>query len=69
MKVDEALLARVYEHDLSLLDAVDAARAAAEAARTAPAADVGPALRALIGQIERLDERLTDREAILRGVK
>jgi len=68
MKVDEALLARVYEHDLSLLEAVEAARAAAEAARTAPAAEAGPALRALIGQIERLDERLTEREAILRGV-
>ena len=69
MKVDEALLARVYEHDLSLLEAVEAARTAADAARTAPAAETGPALRALIGQIERLDERLTEREAILRGLR
>ena len=69
MKVDEALLARIYEHDLSLVESVEGARAAADAARTAPAGETGDALRALVGQLERLDERLGERESMLRGVR
>jgi hypothetical protein len=38
------------------------------AARGAGAAGVGPAVRAATGAVDRLDERLTEREAILRGV-
>jgi hypothetical protein len=57
VKVDEAMLARVYEFDLSLLEGVEAARAA----RT----DVA----ALLSALEALDARLADREGILAGVK
>ena len=68
VKVDEAALARVYELDLSLLDAVDAVRGATDAARAAAPADVRPALQAAIASLDALDARLNDREAILRGV-
>lgn len=57
LKVDEAMLARVYAFDLSLLEGVEAARAAR--------ADV----TALLSALEALDARLADREAILAGVK
>ena len=68
VKVDEAVLARVYELDLSLLDGVEAVRAATEAARGASAPGVRPAVQAATGAVDQLDERLTEREAILRGV-
>jgi len=68
VKVDEAALARVYELDLSLLDAVDAVRGATDAARAAATADVRPAVQAAIASLDALDARLNDREAILRGV-
>jgi hypothetical protein len=68
VKVDEAALARVYDLDLSLLDAVEAVRGATHAARAAAPADVRPALQAAIASVDALDARLNDREAILRGV-
>jgi len=68
VKVDETVLARVYELDLSLLEGVEAVRAATEGARGAGAAGVRPAVQAATGAVDRLDERLTEREAILRGV-
>lgn len=67
VKVDEAALARVYEFDLSLLEAVEAVRAATEAARSAAPAGLRPALQALVGAVDRLDERLSERAAILGG--
>src|SRR5207237_161311 len=63
-----AVLARVYELDLSLLDGVEAVRAATEAARGASAPGVRPAVQAATGAVDQLDERLTERDAILRGV-
>jgi hypothetical protein len=68
VKVDEAVLSRVYEFDLSLLDGVEAVRAATEAARAAGPDGVRPALQAVAEAVARLDERLTERDAILRGV-
>jgi hypothetical protein len=68
VKVDEAALARVYELDLSLLDGVEAVRAAAEGARAAAAAGVRSAVQAMVGAVDQIDARLNDREAILRGV-
>jgi hypothetical protein len=68
VKVDEAVLSRVYEFDLSLLGGVEAVRAATEAARAAGPDGVRPALQAAAEAVARLDERLTEREAILRGV-
>jgi hypothetical protein len=68
VKVDEAVLARVYELDLSLLEGVEAVRGATEAARGASAPGVRPAVQAATGAVDQLDERLTEREAILRGV-
>jgi hypothetical protein len=57
VKVDEAVLARVYEFDLSLLQGVEAVAAA------------GSNVTAMTAAIEALDGRLADREAILSGVK
>jgi hypothetical protein len=68
VKVDEAVLARVYEFDLSLLDGVEAVHAATEAARAAGPDGVRPAVQAVVGAVDRLDERLTERDAILRGL-
>jgi hypothetical protein len=61
IKVDEAMLARVYEFDLALLGDVEAVRQAA----------AGPidAAKGLIGRLDTLDAKLTEREAILSGVR
>lgn len=68
VKVDEALLGRVYDFDLSLLDGVDAARAAAQDAGAAAPEARKEALLALIARIDALDARLAEREAMLAGV-
>jgi len=67
VKVDEAALGRVYDLDLSLVDAVEAVRAAADAARAAGASDAHTSLAAVTSAVDRLDERLREREAILGG--
>ena len=68
VKVDESVLARVYTLDLSLLDGVEAVRAATEAARAAAPDGVRPGLSAAIAAMDALDARLTERESILRGL-
>jgi len=68
VKVDDAVLDRLYQFDLSLLEGVDAVRAAMDAARAAAPAGVGPAVRSATAAVDALDARLTEREAILRGV-
>jgi hypothetical protein len=67
VKVDEAVLERVYQFDLALVEGVEAVCIAA--GQAASASDVGAALRGLIGQIDALDASLTQREQILSGVK
>jgi len=66
--VDEAVLGRVYELDLSLLEGVGAVRSATEAARAAGPEAVRPALKAVTAAVDALDARLTERDAILHGV-
>ncbi len=66
VKVDENVLARVYQFDLSLLAGVEAVHAAAPAAVAAPSRET---LQALTTRIDALDTQLADREAILSGVK
>jgi len=68
VKVDEAVLDRLYQFDLSLLEGVEAVRTAMEAARAAGPADVGAAVRSATAAVDALDARLTEREAVLRGV-
>jgi hypothetical protein len=68
VKVDETVLGRVYQLDLSLLEGVDAVRTATEAARAAGPAGARPALPAVTTAVDALDARLNDREAVLRGV-
>jgi hypothetical protein len=68
IKIDEAVLDRVYRHDLSLLAGVEDALAAAQAAEVA-AGGVGPALRELIGRLDALDSALGERDTILTGVR
>jgi hypothetical protein len=67
VKVDETILAKVYAFDLGLVDDVDGVRAAASAAPGA--SDARVAVQDLIGRIDALDARLSEREDVLRGVK
>jgi hypothetical protein len=69
VKVDEAVLARVYALDLSLLDGVEAVRTAAEAARAAGPDGLRAAGPTVTAAVDALDARLTERESILRGVR
>jgi hypothetical protein len=67
IKVDETVLARVYQFDMGLVDDVDGVRAAATAA--AQAGEPGSAVQDLVGRIDALDARLSERENVLRGIK
>jgi hypothetical protein len=68
VKVDDAMLDRVYRFDLALLAGVGEARESSRAAGAA-AGGVGPALEAFIGNLDALDEALGEREQILSGVE
>jgi hypothetical protein len=67
VKVDETILAKVYAFDMGLVEDVDGVRASAAAA--SGASDARAAVRDLIGRIDALDARLSERENVLRGVK
>lgn len=67
IKVDETVLARVYQFDMGLVEDVDGVRAAAAAA--AQAGEPGTAVQDLVGRIDALDARLSERETVLRGIK
>jgi len=67
VKIDEAILARVYQFDLDLANGVDEIEAAAQEA--ARAADVKAAVPALMSKIDAFDAHLSERESILSGVK
>jgi hypothetical protein len=67
IKVDETVLAKVYQFDMGLMEDVDGVRGGAAAAAQAP--DARTAVQDLIGRIDALDSRLTERENVLRGVK
>ena len=67
IKVDETILAKVYAFDMGLVEDVDGVRAAASAATGA--SDARAAVQDLIGRIDALDARLSERENVLRGVK
>jgi hypothetical protein len=63
VKVDEAMLERVYAFDLSLVEGVGEVRT------TALAAAAGHGVRDVIAAVDALDASLAEREAILSGVK
>jgi hypothetical protein len=67
VKVDEAMLARVYQFDMSLLQGVEAVGAAAAAAVAGP--DQRSGLLQMIAQLDGMDRALSDREAVLAGIK
>lgn len=72
VKIDEPVLARVYEFDLALIGHVERIRGVASGASIDPTLPPGtPAerLRQMIAEIDALDARLHDRDAILTGVK
>jgi hypothetical protein len=66
VKVDEGMLGRVYQFDMGLIEDVDGIRGGASA--SAEAADPRIALQELIGRLDALDARLSDRESMLRGI-
>jgi len=57
VKVDDAVLARVYEFDLGLVDEANAIIAS------------GADVKAMISRIDSMDAHLSEREAILSGIK
>jgi len=67
MKVDEGLLARVYQFDLDLLTDAEEIQTAAQ--QLGPAPDKKAALGMLIARINALDTRLAGREDILSGIR
>ena len=67
VKVDDNMLERVYQYDMSLLQGIDGVSTAAQAAATD--ADPRTALREMAARIDALDKALSEREAILAGVK
>ena len=72
VKVDEAMLERVYAFDLSLIEHVDRIRAVAAGKSVDPSGGAMPPdlrVQRLIEEIDAVDARLADREAILSGVK
>jgi hypothetical protein len=68
VKVDDAVLDRVYRFDLALLAGVEEARESAQAAAAA-AGGVGPALETFIARLDALDAALGERDQILSGVR
>ena len=69
VKVDETVLARVYQFDMGLLEDVDGVWTAANTAESTPVAQARPAVQDLIGRVDALDARLSERENVLRGIK
>jgi hypothetical protein len=69
MKVDEAVLGKIYQFDMSLVEDVDGVWSAATTAERTPIGEARPAVQDLIGRIDALDGRLSERENVLRGVK
>jgi hypothetical protein len=65
VKVDEAALERVYEFDLGLMGVVEEIIETTQSATAAM--EPTQALRDLIAQVDALDGRLAEREAILGG--
>ena len=68
VKVDEHVLARVYEFDLGLLQGIDQAVAGAQEAGKAPSGTKA-ALQSLLGTVDSLDAKLGDRETLLRSIQ
>jgi len=67
VKVDEAKLEQVYQFDLALAGGVDLVRG--KGAEAVSAADKPGAVRGLIQEIDALDQKLTERESILSGIR
>ena len=67
IKVDDEKLGAVYEFDMAMVSAVDSIRAAERNAAVA-SADVAAGLRSMIGEVDALDGKLSEREQILRGI-
>ena len=68
VKVDEAMLGRIYEFDLGLVQGVESILTVIKAAAAA-ASGAGTALQNVVAEIDAMDRRLNDRDAILSGVR
>jgi hypothetical protein len=68
VRVNEAVLDRVYEHDLQLTDEVDSF-AATTRKLNAPDNDDLAILTDLIGQLDGLDQAWDERETFMRGLE
>jgi hypothetical protein len=68
VKVDETMLARVYQFDMGLVEDVEGVRAAAATA-AAPGTEARAGMQDVVARIDALDARLSERESVLRGIK
>jgi hypothetical protein len=67
VQVNESLLEEVYEHDLSLVDEVDdLARAIEKLPQSGDAPSA--AIPGLLKQIDAIDQKLADRQSLLKGL-
>jgi hypothetical protein len=68
VRVDEALLDRVYQHDMALMDEV---QALAEAIEALPSRgrELGPALPELLNQIDNVETQWSARVEMLKGLE
>jgi len=67
VKVDEAVLDRVYEHDVALMERVDGVATAIERLAQSPitgAADLGP----IAADLDAIEQSWNDREHVLKGL-
>lgn len=69
-QVNSAELDRIYEHDLSMINNLDAAHEALDALQTAVDCEdnPGPRINDLQKVVNQMDARLNERERILKGV-
>jgi hypothetical protein len=67
IKVDDAMLERVYQFDLGLM--ADCTSVTGASSALAAATDTKASLDALIRALDALDARLSEREQILSGIK
>lgn len=64
VKIDDGMLAQVYDFDLMLIDGVERVRAAAARGD----AEAGAAVRDMIAQLDALDKKMGERDTLLSGV-
>ena len=69
VRVDEALLDRVYEHDVVLMERVEAAASTVEKLRSSGESDVAALLGGLSSELDETERAWDRREDLLKGLE